>query len=335
MFHHMRSYLFLIAVLMKVPCHCMEAVEHAVSSDLPYIPLRIFRKLAPYLPTNTLRALACIKNMREEFDTPHWTKIFNHRGVRRTTPGTILYNEANEKLVYLAQSSTASKYNHKLYEILFKDPYFDTNYSDRKGRTVLMHASRKSSVPLIKTLVNNRANLNLYTGPNKKSPHEKSPLSHAIAAATFFETPTAKFLENQNKTIECLTQLGANINHSTSRNQENYLFYAINVRILSVIPTLLACGINPNHKRSDGMTPLGFMVKTFPHIRSTVPPQEIVDSTIVALMKAGANPHEPFGNDRKISILETCNLQNPELALVMQNNLKGGKDWYDANTPKS
>jgi ankyrin repeat protein len=304
----------------------MEAVEHAGSSDLPYIPFDI---LAPYLPTKTLRALACTsQNMSKKCDTPPWTKVFNLRGARRTTPGTILYNRANEKLVDLAQSSTASNYNHRFYEILFKDPYFDTNYSDRKGRTVLMHASRKSSVPLIKKLVENRANLNLY-GPN-----EKSPLSHAIAAATFFKTPAAKFLENQNKTIECLTQLGANINHSASRNQENYLFYAINVRILSVIPTLLACGINPNHKRGDGMTPLGFMVKIFPHVRGTIPPQEIVDSTVVALMKAGANPYELFRNDREATINEICRQQNSALALLIENNLQGDADWYKNNGPK-
>jgi hypothetical protein len=339
MFRYTRSYLFLIAVLIKAPCQCMEVIEHSVNGNFSRIPLDVWKEVEPYLPTNTLRSLACIREMSEEFDTPYWTKIFNLREARRTTPGTILYNRTNEKLRDLALASNAHSYNHELYETLLKDPYFDTNYSDSSGRTVLMHASKQFCIPLIKSLVNNRANLNLYTGPNKKS-----PLSYAILAPFFYEKLTPELLDNQNKTIECLTQLGANINHST--DQGNYLFFALDLNVLSVIPTLLACGINPNHKRIDGMRPLGFMVKTFPRMRprgfifprmrtSNIPSQEIVDSTVVALMKGDANPYKPLRHDKEATILQICNWQNRELALVMQNNLKGGKDWYDANTPKS
>jgi hypothetical protein len=319
---YLRSYLFLTVALIKIPCQCMEVV--------PHIPLDFWKGVAPYLPKETLLALACTtQDMRKKFEDPYWLKIFNLREARRTTPGTLQYNETNEKLVDLARASTAHGYNRDLYKILLEDPYFDANYSDSNGRTVLMHASKQLSISLTNSLVINRANLNFYTGPN-----EDSPLSHAIVPAILFRTQTPELLDNQNKTIECLTQLGANINHSTLRNQENYLFYAINLRILSVVPTLLACGINPNHKRGDGMTPLGFMVKTFPRIRSTMPPQEIVDSTIIALMQAAANPYEPFRNGREASILEICNWQNAELALVMQNNLQGDADWYKNNGPK-
>jgi hypothetical protein len=321
---YMRSYLFLIVVLIKVPCQCMEVVQHSVDSDLPYIPLDLFKKFEPHLPTKTLQALACTtRDIRKEFEDPYWLKVFNLREARRTTPGTLKYNKVNKTLIHLAQASTAHHYDQAHYEILLKDPYFDANFISTYGDTVLMHASKRFCISLIQSLINNRANPNLYIGPN-----ENSPLSHTIVAPYFFEKPTPEFFRNQNKTIECLTQLGADINHSTLHSQENYLFRAINLHILSVIPTLLAYGINPNHKRNDGMTPLGVIVG------SALAPDIKFYTTVVALMQAGANPYERFRNDHESSILEIYNWKYPALTFLIEDNLKGDADWYKANTPK-